>query len=91
MSFAPRKTFNIVRQVNLDTDTLVKIAEALGIPKSEHDRIISISGEIQIAPPPTGTGGVAGYSNAPGSGASRTSSTGNPPSSGTTGGGRQSG
>jgi hypothetical protein len=74
MSLVSRKTFNIVRQVNLDADTLKKIAEALGIPESEHDRIISISGEIQIAPAPPRTGGPAASSNPPSGSASPTSS-----------------
>jgi hypothetical protein len=46
-----RGTFNIVRQVAVDDETLKKIAEALGIPEAEHGRITSISGEITIAPP----------------------------------------
>jgi hypothetical protein len=85
-----RKTFNITRQVNLDQDTLRKIAEALGIPRSEQERIISISGEIAIGPAPRGTDTAASSSSAPGGDASPTSSGGNPPASGTTGGGRQS-
>jgi hypothetical protein len=80
MSRAVPKTFHIVRHVNLDDDTLKKVAEALGIPAHEHDRIVSISGEIHIAPPST-----------PGGGASSTSAGGNPPASGTSGGGRRSG
>ena len=39
-----RKPFNIVRQVNVDDETLKRIAELLGIPEAERDRIIS--GEI---------------------------------------------
>jgi hypothetical protein len=52
-----KSTFNIVRQVRLDEEALKKIAEALGIPAAEHDRIISISGEIHIGPPPASPGG----------------------------------
>ena len=59
MSGAARKTFNIVRHVTLDDDTLKKVAEALGIPEAEHNRITSISGEIHIGPPPTPAGGSA--------------------------------
>jgi hypothetical protein len=86
MSFAPprnKNTFNIVRQVNVDNAALEKIADALGIPKAEHGRIASISGEIHISPPPTpaasGTTAQGGYGS-PGS-----SSGGASPSSGTTG------
>jgi hypothetical protein len=52
---AARKTFNIVRQVTVDDDTLRRIAELLGIPVAERDRIIS--GEIVIGAPPTTPGG----------------------------------
>lgn len=79
MTDVSRRTFSIVRQVNLDTDTLKKIAEALGIPASEHDRIISISGEIQIGPAPSPTGSSAVSSNPQGGSASGSSS--NNPSS----------
>ncbi len=57
MSRAVRKTFNIVRQVSLDDSTLKKVAEALGIPEHEHERIIGVSGEIHIAPPAASGGG----------------------------------
>jgi len=87
MGAAVRKTFNIVRQVNLDEATLKKIADALGIPEHEHGRIRSISGEIHISPPPTpASGGTASQG-----GSSPSSSGGNPPPQGTTGGGRQPG
>jgi hypothetical protein len=80
MSLVSRRTFNIVRQVNLDTDTLKKVAEALGIPASEHDRIISISGEIQIAPAPSRTGDPGASSN-PAGGSTTPTSSGNTPRS----------
>jgi hypothetical protein len=44
-------TFNIVRHVTVSEQTLKRIAEALGIPEAEQDRITSISGEIHIGPP----------------------------------------
>jgi hypothetical protein len=73
---AARKTFNIVRQVNVDDDTLKKIADALGIPEAEHARIRSISGEIHIGPPPTPPS--AGPPSTPSSGGSPST----PPSGG---------
>jgi hypothetical protein len=65
MSFAPpmgkrKNSFNIVRQVNVDDATLKKIAEALGVPVGEHDRIESVCGEIVIRPAATPGGGGAG-------------------------------
>jgi hypothetical protein len=51
MTDAVRKTFNIIRQVTVDDDTLKRIAELLGIPEAERDRIIS--GEIIIGTPRT--------------------------------------
>jgi hypothetical protein len=57
MSAPVRKTFNIVRQVTVDDDTLRRIAELLGIPEAERDRIVS--GEIHIRPPSTPTSGGA--------------------------------
>ena len=59
MAAPVRKTFNICREVRVDDATLKKIAEALGIPESEQDRIISISGEIRIGPSPTPASGSA--------------------------------
>ncbi len=50
-----KKTFNIVRQVNVDDTTLKAVARALGIPPAEHDRIELVSGEIVIGPAPTPT------------------------------------
>ena len=76
-----KKTFNIVRRVNVDEATLKTIARALGIPPGEHDRIESISGDIVISPAPsTGGGGAA----AQGGGAQGTSG-GRSPSTGSGG------
>jgi hypothetical protein len=58
MSLLPggsRKPFKIVRHVTVDDDTLKRIAELLGIPEAERDRIIS--GEIHIGPPSTPASG----------------------------------
>jgi hypothetical protein len=60
-----RKPFNIVRQVNVDDETLKRIAELLGIPEAERDRIIS--GEIHIAPPQPPASGSAAESTPSGS------------------------
>jgi hypothetical protein len=96
MGAATRKnTFKIVRHVNLDEETLKKIAEALGIPEAERDRIISISGEIEIGPapiPPSGgsptTSSGGGSPTAPaGSGSPPTPSHGSPPSTPSAGSG----
>jgi hypothetical protein len=79
-----KSTFNIVRQVNVDDATLKKIADALGIPASEHDRIESISGEISISPAPSQAGGGTPTHG----GSSQGSSGGYPQTTGTTGRGR---
>jgi hypothetical protein len=79
-----KNTFNIVREMNVDDATLKKIADALGIPAHEHHRIHSISGQIVIGPAQTHT---AHDTHAQG-GSSPGASTGNPPPTGTTGGGR---
>jgi len=50
-------TFNIVRQVIVDGETLERIAELLGIPEAERGRVIS--GAIYISPPPSSPGGGA--------------------------------
>jgi hypothetical protein len=44
-------TFNIVRQVIVDGETLEKIAELLGIAEAERGRVVS--GTIYISPPPS--------------------------------------
>jgi hypothetical protein len=61
MGFRPLRTstFTIVRSVTVSEQTLKRIAEALGIPEAEHDRITSISGEIHIGPAPSPAGGSA--------------------------------
>jgi hypothetical protein len=70
-----KKTFNIVR--HLDDATLKKIADALGIPEAEHERITSISGEIHIGPPPAPASG--GASRTPPAGGSPPSPSGGSP------------
>jgi hypothetical protein len=52
MSLVRRNRFTVIRQVNVDDAALKKIAEALGIPEAEHERITSISGEVQIGTEP---------------------------------------
>jgi hypothetical protein len=79
-----KNSFNIVRQMNVDDATLKKIAEALGIPANEHNRIESISGEIVISPARSlGAGGT--YAQG---GSAPESSDGNPPPTSATGGER---
>jgi hypothetical protein len=56
MAGAERKgTFNIVRQVKVDEETLKEIARLLGIPEAERDQLIS--GTIYIGISPTTTRG----------------------------------
>jgi hypothetical protein len=74
-----RGTFTIVRQVNVNVvdkvtvneETLQKIAELLGIPEAERDRLIT--GTVWIGAPPTTPGD--GPSSSPPSGRARPSST----------------
>jgi len=76
---AAKKTFSIVR--HLDEATLKKIADALGIPEAEHERITSISGEIHIGPASAPASGGASRTPPAGSSPPTSSSGGLPPTS----------
>jgi len=73
-----RRPFTIVRRVNVDEETLKRIAELLGIPEAERDQIIS--GEITIGPVPTPASGSAPPSTPSGDSPPSPSSGGAPPS-----------